>query len=342
MTDQEMSAADLHEHLEFVASAILEGNVVPVLGAGANLCDRAVDEKWTFGSNLPNGAELAEWLAKKLKCEVDDTADLLRVSQYAGVTRGRGPLYKHLRELFNHDDYPIPSLHRFLAGLPARTEQKGLPRRHQLIVTTNYDDLLERALQEAHEPYDVVRYLAAGPDQGRFVHEPSDADGNSAGDDSAHVIRTPRKYDGISLDRRTVVLKIHGGFDRRSASHDSYVITEDDYIDYLTRTSPNDLIPATLLEQLLNSHFLFLGYAMRDWNLRVLLHRIWGLRDLTWESWAVQRRVGTFDEKMWSRQSVELRQMLLSDYTRELSACVEVAIGQLLDEQRQEAGGAIR
>jgi hypothetical protein len=81
---------------------------------------------------------------------------------------------------------------------------------------------------------------------------------------------------------------------------------------------------------------------MRDWNLRVLLHRIWGLRDLTWESWAVQRRVGTFDEKMWSRQSVELRQMLLSDYTRELSACVEVAIGQLLDEQRQEAGGAIR
>ena len=332
----------MREHLSFVASAMLDGSVVPVLGAGANLCDRAADEQWRFGSNLPNGSELAVWLAHKLQCDLTDTADLLRVTQYAGVTRGSGPLYKQLRELFNHDDYPIPTLHRFLAELPGRAEKKGLGRRHQLIVTTNYDTLMERALEEADEPFEVVRYLASGDDRGLFIHEPSDANGAPRADGGrGHVIRRPRKYSGISPDERTVVLKIHGGIDRRGLAPDSYVITEDDYIDFLTRTSPNELIPAVLLEKLLNSHFLFLGYAMRDWNLRVLLHRIWGERDLSWESWAIQREVGTFDEKMWARQSVELLEALLSDYTTGLSAHVEQAIVSLLEDQRQEASGAV-
>ncbi len=324
-------AADLREHLEFVASAMLLGNVVPVLGAGANLCDRTSGQHWSPGASLPDGAELAYWLAQKLKCDVANTGDLLSVSQYAGVIRGVGPLYVQLRELFNRDSYAIPSLHRFVAGLPARLEKRGLPPRHQLIVTTNYDELLERALEEAGEPFDVVRYLANGPDRGRFVHEPSDSDPDK--ERGPHVIRTPRKYGAVSPEIRTVVLKIHGGLDRRDAAHDSFVITEDDYIDYLTRTSPNELIPAKLLAKLLNSHFLFLGYAMRDWNLRVLLHRIWTLRDLTWESWAVQRTVEAFDKKMWAMQRVELREMLLSDYVRDLSVCVEDAIDESIADQ---------
>ena len=112
---------DLANHLSFVAARLLDGNVVPVLGAGANLCDRPADATWRFGSGLPNGAELAEWLAEKLVCDVADVRDLLRVSQYAHVTWGLGPLYQQLRVLFARDDYPIPSLHRFLASVPVRT-----------------------------------------------------------------------------------------------------------------------------------------------------------------------------------------------------------------------------
>lgn len=112
-------------------------------------------------------------------------------------------------------------------------------------------------MREANEPFDVVRYLATGRDRGRFIHERSDAGAqpDELGEDrSSHVIRAPRKYDVVSPELRTVVLKIHGGLDRLDATHDSYVITEDDYIDYLTRTSPNELIPAKLLAKLLNSH----------------------------------------------------------------------------------------
>ena len=44
-----------------------------------------------------------------------------------------------------------------------------------------------------------------------------------------------------------MILKIHGAVDRPNARRDSYVITEDHYIDYLTKTDIGQLIPAELL-----------------------------------------------------------------------------------------------
>jgi hypothetical protein len=43
--------------------------------------------------------------------------------------------------------------------------------RYQLIMTTNYDDLLERAFDEGRQDYDLVWYQAQGLDKGRFRHK---------------------------------------------------------------------------------------------------------------------------------------------------------------------------
>ena len=79
-----------------------------------------------------------------------------------------------------------------------------------------------------------------------------------------------------------MILKIHGAVDRTIPRRDSYVITEDHYIDYLTRTDISSHCPGDARGEVRDSHFLFLGYSLRDWNLRVILHRIWGeqARDL--------------------------------------------------------------
>ena len=37
-------------------------------------------------------------------------------------------------------------------------------------------------------------------------------------------------------------------------------------------------MPVSLAAKLRRSHFLFLGYDMADWNLRLILNRIWGER----------------------------------------------------------------
>jgi len=99
-------------------------------------------------------------------------------------------------------------------------------------------------------------------------------------------------YRDFALEERTVILKIHGAVDRADASGDSYVITEDDYIDYLARANVAKLVPAHLMARMRTSHFLFLGYGMRDWNLRVILHHIWSEQTRQFASWAIERGPG--------------------------------------------------
>jgi len=303
--------ADFTPHLQMVAQEFANGYVVPFLGAGANLCGRT-EPKWAPGKALPSGAELAEHLAASCAYPYDDVDNLVRVSQYHATTKGAGPLYSELRTVFDQD-YPPTPLHSLLAALPKLLAERGRLRRYPLIVTTNYDDALESAFQTAEEPFDLVSYMATGSNRGRFVH--------TGPDGKAQLIDRPNKYKDLSLDDRTVILKIHGAVDRHERRRDSFVITEDHYIDYLTRTELASLVPVTLVEVLSETHFLFLGYSMRDWNLRVILHRIWQEQeDLPWEHWAVQLVVDDLDRKFWGRRGIEILELDLGDYVRGLAA----------------------
>jgi hypothetical protein len=137
--------------------------------------------------------------------------------------------------------------------------------------------------------------------------------------DEVRLIEKPNEYRDLSLDQRTVLLKIHGAVDRKKADQDSYVITEDHYTDYLTRTDISNLIPVKLAEKLRHSSYLFLGYSLRDWNLRVILRRIWGEQQLTYQSWAVQLAPTTLDQKFWGKHGVEIVDQSLEDYVAALS-----------------------
>lgn len=315
---------------------LVDGQVVPLLGAGANLCGRPAQETWRQGRYLPNASELAAVLARKVPNYPPAVlGDLLRVAQTVGHKRGWKALYMTLHDLFD-DDYPPTELHRFLATLPSLIATLERPPRdtHLLVVSTNYDDLLERAFTEAQEPYDLVWYVARGEHLGKFVHRPPGSE--------PRVIEDPDEYvESLNLAERSVVLKIHGAVDRPSGDDDSYVITEDHYIDYLTRTDVRRLIPKGLLAKLRNSSILFLGYSMRDWNLRAIFHRIWQEERLGWKSWAIRRPLDPLPESarddpasrdrrreaeleyeledaFWNDRGVEIFDVDLAVYTRAL------------------------
>ena len=74
----------------------------------------------------------------------------------------------------------------------------------------------------------------------------------------------------------------------------------------------------TLAAKLRRSHFLFLGYGLRDWNLRVILHRISGEQSLNYKSWAIQLRPSDLDRRAWSRRDVEILDLNLERYVRGL------------------------
>lgn len=274
--------------------------------------------------SLPSGGDLARYLAKRYYLS-DSTSDddLLRVAQFIATMRGYPSLYKTLHELFDADFSPTP-LHVFLAKLPTMLSGAAAGERpdsfsaYQLIVTTNYDDTLERSFDLVGEPFDVVTYKAEGEHRGRFLHWP-------AGEEPRPIVDANRYHEELQIESRTVILKIHGLVVRapQLADWESFVITEDHYIHYLTHTDLSELLPVKIVERLRNSNLLFLGYALRDWNLRVILQSIWEERDLGVPSWAVQLQPDDVDEVFWSKRDVKIFDEALERYVERLGARLE-------------------
>src|SRR5918998_4278251 len=157
---------------DLIVRRLVRGKVVPVLGPGVNLSERPPQVSWELGRYLPSSQELAAELARYIGNVPIDSYDLARVSQYLAALEGEGSLYDELHDVFDAD-YPPTYFHRFLARLARRTREAEDVRECMLIVTTNYDDSLERAFIEEGEPYELVTYIAEGRDRGRFRHIPA-------------------------------------------------------------------------------------------------------------------------------------------------------------------------
>ena len=299
-----MAATDpLNRHCQIVARRLGTGSVVPFLGAGANLLDRPVEAQWEADGYLPSGAELATYLAVPYGYPEADL-DLLRVSQWVDLVSSPRALVDELHGVFSRD-YRPNKLHRFLAELPQRLRDEGRGVCGQLVLTTNYDDVLELAFAAAGEPVDVVAYEAR-PNGRRFV--------DLLPDGERVEIDDPARYREFALEERSVILKIHGDVNRDDSDRDTFVVTEDHYIDYLAGESVRALIPAYLMRRLRESDILFLGYSMRDWNLRVILRQIWSEQGLSTGGWSIQLRPSEVDQRFWARQRIEILDAPLEDW----------------------------
>jgi hypothetical protein len=318
-----------------VVRIMLKGGLVPLLGAGVNACGRAANS-WNERdkTSLPTGAELADYLAREFGAPVDlaQTKDLIRISQFIDSVKSMGDeMYETLTDIFVVEYEPGP-VHQFLARSATILRESG---QLQVILSTNYDDLLERALERAGEPYDLITYIASGPQEhrGRFMHW--------APGESPTIIEDGNVY-SLGEDKRTVIVKLHGAVQRRppesngtpeqlrapsdsseEANGDSedanknYVITEDHYIEYLTHTDISSQLPIAVTEKLRNSSYLFLGYGMKDWNLRAILRRLWGDSEKRGKpSWAIQKDVDRFEKAFWEKRTVTIVEFDLEEYIK--------------------------
>jgi hypothetical protein len=285
------------DELEEVGATLLAGRLVPVLGSEIG--------------------ELARRLAERFDYPADEGGELTRIAQFAALTKGSGPLYDELHDLLAARAAPTP-IHRFFAALPPVLRERGSPQ--QLIVTTGYDLALEEAFLAEGEEFDVVSYLASGRDRGKFCHV--------APGGSAHVVDVPNTYaTELDLERRPVILKLHGGVDPApERAWESFVITEDDYIDYLPQSELASAVPVGLAARLRRSHFLFLGYGMREWNLRLVLSRLWAGGPVNYRSWAVSPAPRPGEREFWRSRDVDLLEAPLEDYVDSLAQYVGVGL----------------
>jgi hypothetical protein len=195
--------------------ALVDGECVLFVGAGLSR-----------GAGLPDWGQLVDRMARELGIAAHERLDNPDLAQWYRERFSPGALAAVIRETFGDPALaPLPTLAHFLL--------MSLPVHH--VITTNYDDLLERALVALkRHPVKVVRQ----EDVARM--------GWSEG---VHVV------------------KLHGD----AAEAEGIVLCRDDYDEFFDRRPALALLLEGLL---LNRTFFFIGYGLRDPNFRQVYSRI--------------------------------------------------------------------
>lgn len=312
-THNEQSTMPFEPPYAVIFDRLQQGKVIPFLGAGASIVGRQSSEVWTSSASFPpRGAELSRLLAQKaafssVSADPDDQADLLKVSAYYEQASGRDALRDELHGVLAHR-YQPGALHAILASIA------GL----RLIVTTNYDTLLEHAFDAVNRPFDLVVYPKDSDETGNAVlHWPVGA--------SSPNVMSPDELQ-VDFAQTTVIFKMHGTIDDRSAppKYDNFVITEDDYIDFLARMTTGTAVPKCFLRYFRGRSFLFLGYSLSDWNMRVVLRNLGrefdaqSQRGGATKHWAIQDRPSAVEQWLWGTRGVNVYDQRLEAFVASL------------------------
>ena len=197
------------------AKAIREGNAAIFGGAGLSRPSGFVDWK-----------ELLRPLAKDIGLNIDKEKDLLSVAQFYKNQKNRTGINRAILEAFSKNSEVNDNI-RIISRLPIFTYW-----------TTNYDQLLEKGIEEANRNPDVK----------------SESD----------------QLSDMKLDRDAIVYKMHGDVVHPANA----VLTKEDYELYEHR---RPLFRTALKGDLVSKVFLFIGFSFEDPNLDYILSQIHSL-----------------------------------------------------------------
>jgi SIR2-like domain len=281
------------EHIEAVAKELVGGRLAFFLGSAVHT--NKMDADAFYYEICREGG--IEWPARDRADAAQFVADVNRATLSATVSR------------LIHAHYTQPcQAHRFVATLPAALKRLG-HNTDILIMTTNYDTMIEDAFAGAHEPYHLFVYNHDGLYAGRFLHRRPD--------DREFAIRTPAAI-RAPLDAPAIV-KLNGGIDPVGRLPTSFVVASSDFEELSTRLP--DVLPQVVWDALKTRSLLFLGHGLREPDVRSLIRR--RNREHAPNSWAVQRH--PTDRRFWKAQGIELIDADLHVYLTRLESALNTA-----------------
>ena len=204
----------LRRFVDIYTKALKENNAAIFAGAGLSIPAGFVDWK-----------NLLRDIAKDLNLDIDKENDLIAIAQYHYNEKGnnRRRLNQLLIDEFTQGTSVTPN-HKILAALPIQTYW-----------TTNYDKLIEKAIEEEGKTPDA---------------------------------KITQENLSTNIPRRdAVVYKMHGDV----SLPDQAILTKDDYEGY---NEKRPLYTTALQGDLVSKTFLFIGFSFDDPNLEYILSRI--------------------------------------------------------------------
>jgi hypothetical protein len=310
-----------------IAECFRNHTVVPFLGAAASIvgADPA--------TALPSGTGLGIMLAEEGNYPGSSSDPLTKIAQFLEeIPADRDFLLAKIQSVFYERlalDY-VSSLTEFLQTLsPAY-----MPR---LIITTNYDVLVEKTLESRNVPYFAISHVMRNSRYaGRFLTY------RSLGQCWSECILTRTQLEEYLVvmaaeePDTTLVYKMHGTARLRGVIKpddgeefvDSIVLTESDYIEFLEDDRLNR-VPSRILDLMRRSNLLFLGYSLEDWNFRVLLQRLQRIQTRQKQSkkrhWACRltAHADEVENRFWRLRGVELYPISLDVFLERLRKTIE-------------------
>jgi hypothetical protein len=283
-------------HMNLIVNRIQEGRCVPFLGAAANVSNE------TRGyAGLPLGANVANELINSTGIDFvgSNPNDLARVALQCELDTDRPELIRTLKMILPDGQCAPSPLLRTLAQLPLK-----------LIVTTNYDRLMECALENTGIDPEVIVQPTKG-----FESTPD----------------TMKRFAELVDYRGLILYKIHGTFrgkappvpDQPDEEHSTVIVTEDDYIEFLTLVDKQEErigVPRLISSKIAYSTLLFLGYSLEDWDFRTIYK---GLieklpKNQRRKSFAIQKDPSEFWVRFWQKKGVEIYDMDLYEFAEQL------------------------
>ncbi len=330
-----------------------KGEIIPFLGAGVSSFAAAQD-----GGAPPSAQTLSEDLAKKAGISIFHNGcshprmDLARIaSYYQYCVAPRPTLDEMITETLSNPAFKPNALHHFLAA--------GALKKPMLIITTNYDNLLEQAFRNVGAPFEVVAtpvndfvyvgevepigYKAA--DQvgtelaGGVLHfcwmpeeiSKIDSVDEAPDKDLCDFVRVNEKELLFDLNHRSVIYKVHGTVPLNDDGDRGYLIAEEDYTRFLGRMENCGIVPTGVRAIITQkkkyagrnvpaNHLLFLGYSIRDWNLRVLLEELKvGREQSTLEQhYAIMKKPEQEDYKLLTKRNINVYDWDLGEFATEM------------------------
>ena len=289
--------------LKLIFNAIESGKCLAFLGAGASCC--YLDQNQEEVPGLPMGGQLAERIAKECGYTLNGKyLELPKVAEYFVYTQSgdRQELEKVIQKELTTGCKPRP-IHTVLAQL--------LPIK--IIITSNYDNLLETAANDYKRILDKSVYRRNSPQNARFQGK-------------------------IFFDERDLILhKMHGSIEQP----DSIVITQSDYIRYLYNLSDPDRGMPDYFWKVIIPQFtlLFLGYSLEDWNFKVIWdgvlfrHNTFGLKKF---SYALVKNSDDFQKSYWAANGVKIINQDITEFAIKLAEHFNLEIPQLGIEKKTE------
>ncbi len=300
---------------KIIAECFKNKSLVPFLGSAASY----VGAK--SGSPLPSASQLATELLGGQSFPGLRSDELAQVAQYIEeIQADRLYLLQQIsHRFFNglHVDYAT-TFTDFLTSMP----ECMIPK---LIITTNYDVLVERVLEVRNVPYIALSSIRTGKYAGRWVcyrsvEAPLTPDSIKLSKDVHELVL---ESDELGVSGPIVIYKLHGTakLELGEQTLDSIVLTENDSVDFIANDTLRK-IPDRLLYRLRRSRLLFLGYSLKDWNLRILLRQIWNLQRQNSEEarrhWAFQKDPEIVEMAFWRQRGVNVYNVSLDICLSEL------------------------